>query len=669
MRLVFTLLIWVVSAAGQCTFMLNPASRSVPATPDTVGSIVITASAGNCARTPVSDSADWLTVSFGTPGTGNGSVGYRAETNQTAFARTGRITIGNATFTLTQAAADCAITLSRQTLQVASAAGSGTLQVNTPCAWSATGTDSWLTVTSTPSGVGTGTIQYAYTANPSTAARTASIKVGTATFQLTQDGGPCSSALNPTDSASFPVGGGSGQIALIVTGTNCVWTASSPLGWVTLNSPGSGTGNGTIAYTVAPNGGTAARSLTLTISGRPFLVIQAGTVTPPASPALKFVPLDPCRVMETRAEYNFQGRTGAFGPPFLAAGETRTLNLPQSTVCQIPATAKAFVMNVTLIPRGAVDFVTVWPAGDIRPTFWTLRSPDAQIVANAAIVKAGTGGGVSVFASDAADILIDISGYFTDDANTPGYTYYPLSPCRVIDTRSAYRSPPGPFGPPAMVASERRSFVFPNATQYCQIPQGAKAYSVTITVAPPGPLQFLTAWPTGGAQPNVSSINSPAGRTLANSVILPASATGSIDAFVFDRTDVLMDITGYFAADDGQTGLFYFPVTQCRVHDALYQDDQSRAISIATASGCVGIPISAKGYAANVTVVPGGSPMPFLTLYPANQSRPNASTLNAFEGQTVTNSAIVPGGPGGALDIYAYRRTQVVLEISGFFNR
>jgi len=175
--------------------------------------------------------------------------------------------------------------------------------------------------------------------------------------------------------------------------------------------------------------------------------------------------------METRAEYNFEGRTGAFGPPFLAAGTTRTLPMNSSTVCSIPAAAKAFVVNVTLIPRGPVDFVTVFPAGETRPDVWTVRSPDAQIVANSAIVKAGANNGISVYTSNDADFLIDIAGYFTDSAALSNLVYYPLTPCRVIDTRIVYRSPAGPFGPPSLNAKDTRHFRFPSSPD-CSIPEG-----------------------------------------------------------------------------------------------------------------------------------------------------------------------------------------------------
>jgi hypothetical protein len=324
-----------------------------------------------------------------------------------------------------------------------------------------------------------------------------------------------------------------------------------------------------------------------------------------------------------------------------------------------------------MVPRGSVDFVTLWPSGETRPNVWSIRSPDGNTVANSAIVKAGTNGAIQVYASDATDLLIDVAGYYTDNPAVSNLVYYPLTPCRVIDTRLDYRQP-GPFGPPSMATRETRRFRFPASP--CRVPEGAAAYSMTITVAPQGPLQFLTAWPAGRVQPNVSSINSPVGRVLANSVILPASADGSIDVFTFNQADFLIDINGYFAPDDGVNGQYYFPVTQCRASDStasggIYADDTTRTIAVPSAAGCSGIPVTARGYAMNVTAMPGGSPMPFVSAYPSGQSRPNASILNAFEGQTVTNSAIVPAGIGGAVDIYAYRRTHLVVEISGYFGR
>ncbi|MBL8218562.1 MAG: hypothetical protein JNL62_05010 [Bryobacterales bacterium] len=450
---------------------------------------------------------------------------------------------------------------------------------------------------------------------------------------------------------------------------NCAFTPVTQTGWIHVLS---GTNENPVRYSVDRNTG-GARVGTITIGTTTVTIVQDAVVA--VSAALRFVSLEPCRLMETRAEYNYQGRTGAFGPPFMQAGETRTLTPSLSNVCTVPADAKAYVLNVTLVPRGGVDHITVWPAGQSKPNFWTVRSPDGQIVANAAIVAAGTGGGIQVYASNDADLIIDIAGYFTDSAAASNLVFYPLTPCRVIDTRIDYRQPAGPFGPPSMTAQTKRTFQFPAATTYCSIPANARAFSVSLTAVPKGALQFITIWPAGGSQPNVSSINSPSGRIVANSVIVPASANGSIDVYAFNDTDFLIDINGYFAPDDGQNGLFFYTAPQCRVNDTTgtdgpaYGTDATRTIGVAASDKCVNVPATAKAFALNFTAIPNGSPMPFLTAYPTGQGQPNASVLNAFEGQTVTNSAIIPSGPNGQVNVYAYRPTHVVVELSGYFGR
>jgi len=392
-------------------------------------------------------------------------------------------------------------------------------------------------------------------------------------------------------------------------------------------------------------------------------------VMQPARPVkTHYVPVTPCRLMETRAEYNFQGRSGAFGPPFLAAGETRTLTLPASNSCQIPQSARAVFLNVTLIPRSGADFITVYPADESQPQYWTVRSTDGQIVANSAVVRLTSPGAIKVHASGATDVLIDISGYFTDAAASTNLVFYPITPCRAVETRIDYRSPAGPFGPPTINTQETRRFRL-RESPVCSIPSNAAAYSATVTVVPPGQLAYLTAWPSGAAQPNVSSINSFAGRVRANNLIIPAGTNGAIDIFAYDRTDMIMDINGYFAPDDGVNGLYYYPQVQCRISESAFTDESTQRLAVRSSPECVSIPSTAKAYAMNFTAIPNGSPMPFLTAYPSNQGRPNASILNAFQGQTVTNSALIPAGPDGAINIFAFRRTDVVVEISGYFAR
>ncbi|MBL8175585.1 MAG: collagen-like protein [Bryobacterales bacterium] len=138
-------------------------------------------------------------------------------------------------------------------------------------------------------------------------------------------------------------------------------------------------------------------------------------------------------------------------------------------------------------------------------------------------------------------------------AITGPLSFVGVTPCRVVDTRAEYaQGLVGAFGPPAMGASTQR--VIPVPSGRCEIPAGARAYSLNITVAPQRPLAYLTAYPTGATIPNVSTLNSFDGRIVANAAIVPAGAGGAITIYVTDPTHVIVDINGYYSDGGSGTG-------------------------------------------------------------------------------------------------------------------
>src|SRR5690348_7043803 len=121
---------------------------------------------------------------------------------------------------------------------------------------------------------------------------------------------------------------------------------------------------------------------------------------------LQFIPITPCRVVDTR------NANGTLGGPEMNAGSTRSFPI-QSGSCGIPSNAAAYALNVTVVPDAALGFLTMWPTGQNQPLASTLNSLDGRIKANAAIVPAGSqnNGGVSVFVTDKTQVVIDINGY------------------------------------------------------------------------------------------------------------------------------------------------------------------------------------------------------------------------------------------------------------------
>ena len=133
-------------------------------------------------------------------------------------------------------------------------------------------------------------------------------------------------------------------------------------------------------------------------------------------------------------------------------------------------------------------------------------------------------------------------------ANASPLVFVALTPCRIIDTRAGSLNATGAFGPPSLVAGASRTFPILSSTT-CKIPSVAQAYSFEITVVPPGPLSYITAFPTGEASPVAAiAVESPQGYLLSNTGIIPAGTNGSVDIYASNPTDVVIDINGYYAA-------------------------------------------------------------------------------------------------------------------------
>ncbi len=367
---------------------------------------------------------------------------------------------------------------------------------------------------------------------------------------------------------------------------------------------------------------------------------------------VNFVPVTPCRVADTR------NANGAFGGPAITGGTSRDFVIPNSA-CGIPSSAAAYSLNVAVVPRGTLGYLTVWPSGESQPLVTTLNSLDGRIKSNAAIVAAGANGAISVFATNTTDVILDINGYFVPAIETTALAFYPLTPCRIVDTRN----PAGPLGGPALSAQSTRSF--PISDSPCGLPANAAAYSLNFAAIPTGPLGYLTAWPTGGPQPVVAALNDVTGTIAANAVIVPAGTNGDVNVFATGTTDLVIDIDGYFAPT-GPGGLSLYSLTPCRVLDTREGGTPPFTGTLrVNVAGTCGAPSDAQAYVFNATVVPPG-PFGYLTLWPEGTPQPLTATLNAVDGAITSNMAIVPT-VNGSIDAYASAPTQLIIDIFGYF--
>jgi hypothetical protein len=188
---------------------------------------------------------------------------------------------------------------------------------------------------------------------------------------------------------------------------------------------------------------------------------------------LPLVAVTPCRLVDTRTAYASLGFAGPFGQPGLAGTNPAQRDIPVPLgQCGIPANAKAYSLNFTVVPKGPMQYLTAWPSGAPRPNVSTLNSYNGQVVANAAIVPSGTNNSFSMFASDATDVIVDINGYYSDlttggPAGPPGAT----GPTGATGATGAVSNvvgpsgPTGPIGPAGVSAVSAFGYAYNTAAQ------------------------------------------------------------------------------------------------------------------------------------------------------------------------------------------------------------
>jgi DNA-binding beta-propeller fold protein YncE len=356
-----------------------------------------------------------------------------------------------------------------------------------------------------------------------------------------------------------------------------------------------------------------------------------------------FVPINPTRVLDTRDRQP------------LTPGATVRLHI--TGVAGVPDGAAAVSLNVTVNQARAPGFVTVWPSGLRQPTASNLNVDRAgQTIANAVVVPVGADGSVDIFDQPGGQLIVDINGAWTPAGSSAGGRFLPTTPTRVLDTRST-----------APVTTLRLS-LGENARH-------ASAAAVNLTATNPKQGGFVSVWPAGTPQPQVSTLNvEHPGQTIANFAIVPLSLDGSIDIWTDTQADVIIDLLGIFTKADApisSDGLFV-ALTPSRVFDTRDDPDGPlrggwrRDVAV---TGRADIPVdNVSAVLANLTATE-TSQATWLSAYPSGTSLPTTSTLNLEKTfQTLPNMMLSRVGTNGAISLYAQRTTHAIVDTLGYFT-
>jgi uncharacterized protein (DUF1501 family) len=221
------------------------------------------------------------------------------------------------------------------------------------------------------------------------------------------------------------------------------------------------------------------------------------------------------------------------------------------------------------------------------------------------------------------------------------------APQRVFDTRDGTggRSTPIEAG---------ESWAFPLAGRY-GIPTDATAVALNLTAVDATVPTYVSVWPGGTVKPFTANLNPVPGMAVPNLVIGQLGPAGTLSFYNNSGSvNLVADVVGWFTPS---SNLRLRALTPARLLDT--RDGTGDVLGAVAGGSTVslkvtdrgGVPVNAKAVALNVTVTEptNGS---FLTVFPAGDARPLASSVNMVRGQTVPNMVLARVGTDGRVSIY-----------------
>lgn len=375
--------------------------------------------------------------------------------------------------------------------------------------------------------------------------------------------------------------------------------------------------------------------------------------------------------------------TGMFNFTVRATDNTNSCFGEQAYLLVINANCMTITVNPPTLPNGFVGTLYnqgLSATGGTPNYTFSLSSgtlPNGVNIVGSSLMGTPTTTGTFSFVIKATDNVgcMGTRAYTVVISGT-GLQFYPLAhPVRMVDTRSgatACQTPGAPItGGTSLTVTAR------GTCDMLTIPVNAAAVTGNVTTVGPVANGFLTIYPGSAANPGVSNSNYQTGQTLNNVFTVGlGAADGAFKIFSLQTTDVVVDVTGYFAPP-GAGGLFFHPLpAPVRLLDT--RSGQSACTMPGTpipattevlqqGNAICGIPATALALVGNATTV-GPAAQGFLTLFPADATRPLIASGNYASGQTLNSPFTVGLSPSGQFKIYSSQQTDLVVDVLGYYS-
>lgn len=388
-------------------------------------------------------------------------------------------------------------------------------------------------------------------------------------------------------------------------------------------------------------------------------------VTPPTSPTSaygEFTPVSPYRVFDTRTGTVNNPRVGSLAP-----GEVATVQIAGAG--PLPASGvEAVAVNLTVVGSTAPTYVTLYPSDGTLPNASNVNLVPGQLKVNAAFVRLGEDGAIRVYnAAGNTPVVIDIEGFFSDSTGPPGARFHPVTPTRLLDSRSSIGVLPDGWVHTLTVGGGA-------------IPPNPRAVMLNVTVVNPAAANYVVVYPASEGKPFASNVNAFPGQTVPNLVVAKVDGGQVAIANTGGAAHVIVDIVGWWDDDRSTNAGRYLPDFQplrwsdtrtrlgpiprgnyLRVTFGNFPPDAPYEPSYLGGTGALVL---------NTTVIAldGGG---YAVVYPGElgPNAPFASNLNFAAGETVANLTVSRLGTDERVNFSAAgSAVHFIVDLQGFFT-
>lgn len=370
-----------------------------------------------------------------------------------------------------------------------------------------------------------------------------------------------------------------------------------------------------------------------------------------APPGLRAI--TPVRVVDTRLP---------LGVPVAAklpAGGVLELDLGS----YVADSTTAVALNVTVTEPDGDGFLTVFPCDQAIPKASNLNYVAGETVPNLVNAKLSITDTVCFFSNRTTHVVVDLMGTFERGGGAGAQS---VTPSRLLDTRK-------PIGVPSIgKLNAGETLVLQVAGRGGLPPSDVAAATLNVTVTEPDGPGFVTAYPCDRDRPTASNLNFVAGQTVPNLVTVRLSASGTLCLFSSATTHLIADVAAWYSVGAAQG---YHELPPLRILDTrepigvpvagMLPGGDTLTLQVADRGG---VPATdALAVTMNVTVTE-PQEAGFVTIYPCDAARPEASNLNFAAGETVPNLVTAKLSSSGTVCLFAQRTTHLVADVAGYFT-